>query len=301
MTSKTEARAGTDRHRPDSSAIIEERPSSVMTPDLAAGLAALESSAASADSERLIFVHSHRRSGTHFLLDVLRTWFDVPLDIKQIPGPTGLPKYAAGTLSKDHEPHKGFKLSQDQLWGSQQNKERARALYEAGSHIYVVRNPLDVLRSAYVFDFFGAERKFKVEPGTTFGQYLTGRSLHEQAGSLTRVEYWVRHVKSWYPEDKTLVVHYDDLKDALPDTLAAISRHIAMPVRASARAVDATGVGSNLTARFIANGGAAFWDSYLIGILRATLDRMLGSQPIAGLNDRLEQWLDEFAVKRQSG
>jgi hypothetical protein len=289
--------ASAAQNRRDTPAVVGERPKSVMKPNLAA----LEATAASADTERLIFVHSHRRSGTHFLLDVLRTWFDVPLGIEHIPGPTELRRYAAGTLSKDHEPHRGFKLSQDRLWGSQRMRECFRALYEAGSHIYVVRNPLDVLRSLYVFDVSGAEGRFMVNSGTTFSEYLTGRSLHEQSGSLTRVEYWVRHVRSWYPDDKTLVVHYDDLKDALPETLAAISRHIGMPIRASARAVDATGIGSNLTSRFIAEGGVAFWDSYLIGVLRTTLDRMQGSEPIAGLNDRLEQWLDEFAVKHQSG
>ena len=140
-------------------------------------------SAAQASAEHLIYVHSHRRSGTHFLLDTIRAWFDVPEEIHAIPNPALFPRvvasaYAPYSLSKDHEPSPGFKLKQAPVWHSAEQRERGRHLYETGSHIYIVRNPLQVLRSAYIFDLSGVEPRYKIDSNTSFLEYITARSLH---------------------------------------------------------------------------------------------------------------------------
>jgi hypothetical protein len=253
-------------------------------------------SATQADAEHLIYVHSHRRSGTHFLLDTIRAWFDVPEEIHAIPNPAHFPRvvaptYAPYSLSKDHEPAPGFKLKQIPLWHSADQRERGRHLYEAGSHIYIVRNPLQVLRSAYIFDLSGAEPRHKVDTGTSFLDYLAARSTHTGNRGLTRLEYWLMHVKSWYFDEQTLVVHYDDLKNDTASVVAAISKHVGLPARQSAREVAPTGIKTDLTKAFLAKGESVVWDTAVIDAIKAAAERIIGPRPWRGLEHHLDAWL----------
>jgi hypothetical protein len=245
-----------------------------------------------AAAEPLIFVHSHRRSGTHFLLDTLRAWFDLPDRIEEIRGETLAPKYENCTLSKDHEPLWGFKLGQRHIWETQEQWRRGCALYEAGKHVYIVRNPLHVLRSAYIFDTHGAEPGFAVDPATTFLAYVKGGSLHERSGGRTRAEYWAAHVKAWYFDERVLVVHYDDLKRALPQTLRAVADHIGLPARETPRAVTPTGIATNLTSRVLAEGRTVAWDVEVVAEVKAAIDRVFGPPPWRGLEARVAEWLN---------
>ena len=240
------------------------------------------------DSEHAIFVHSHRRSGTHFLIDTIRAWFDVskPLQNRWV-------RNAPYSVSKDHEPYVGFRLTQRHLWGSPEEFHQARCLYATGKHIYIVRNPLQVLRSQYIFDVSGAEPKFKVDPNTSFREYLTGASLHEGKTGLNRIDYWVAHVKSWYLDQNTLPVIYDELKTALADTLAAISNHIGLPVRQSPRPVSATGIETNLTKKFLSKGHAICWEPATIAAVRSAIERELGPKPWRGLERYVDRWLSD--------
>jgi Sulfotransferase domain len=239
-------------------------------------------------SEHAIFVHSHRRSGTHYLLDTMRAWFDVPEQIQN-----RWLRTAPYSLSKDHEPFRGFRLAQRHIDAPSEQVRHERRLYETGTHIYIVRNPLQVLRSVYIFDVSGAEQKFRVDPKTSFLEYLTAPSLHEGKTGLNRIDYWVTHVKSWYFDDATLSVHYDDLKAALADTLLAISNHIGLPVRQSPRPVSATGVATNLTKKFFAKGHTIHWDAEVMDAIGSAVERILGPKPWRGLERHMANWLSD--------
>jgi hypothetical protein len=271
----------------------QDQPKTAPTGAASGSLGALEwdDAASKSASEHVIFVHSHRRSGAHFLLDTIRAWFDVREQIQAIPNPAVAPGYAPNSLSKDHEPFRGYELAQSHAWGSREQQCRGRHLYESGAHMYIFRNPLQVLRSAYVFDVSGAEPKSKIDPKTSFFEYLTATSLHEGNGGLSRLDYWVTHVKAWYFDEDTLSVHYEELKTNLADTLSAISDHIGLPVRQSPRAVISTGVGTNLTQAFLAEGQNICWDANVIDAVRSAVERILGPKPWRGLERYVADWL----------
>jgi hypothetical protein len=139
----------------------------------------------------------------------------------------------------------------------------------------------------------GAEQKFRVDPKTSFLEYLTAPSLHEGKTGLNRIDYWVTHVKSWYFDDATLSVHYDDLKAALADTLLAISEHIGLPVRQSPRPVSATGAATNLTKAFFAQGHTIHWDAAVMDAVGSAVERILGPKPWRGLERYMANWLSD--------
>jgi len=242
-------------------------------------------------SSHHIFVHSHRRSGTHFLLDTIRAWFDVPDRIHSILNPAVAPKYEPYSLSKDHEPFRAFKFTQDDIWRTPDHLRRARRRYNTGIHIYIVRNPLEVLRSAYIFDISGEEPNFKIDPKTSFFEYLTASSLHQGGAGLNRIDYWATHVNSWYYDESVLSVHYDDLKTALQHTLAVISEHLGLPVRESARDVISSGVATNLTKTFLAGGHSVSWDDSAVAAVRSSVERILGPKPWGNLEPYMDKWL----------
>jgi FkbM family methyltransferase len=250
------------------------------------------SSVAKSTLEQVIFVHSHRRSGTHFVLDTIRAWFDVPDGIQEVPGFLTPSELGNHSLSKDHEPFWGFKLTQGHIWESQEQWHRTRRLYETGTHLYVVRNPLHVLRSAYIFDIHGAEPKFRIDPKTTFLDYITGRSLHERNNGLNRAEYWAQHVKSWCYDERTMVIHYQDLKANLRNMLSGISDHIGLPVRDFPRQVVSTGVATGLTGAFLSKGQPLPFDTDVIDVIRSAIGKIFGAPPWrGGLERDVADWL----------
>jgi len=250
--------------------------------------------------EVAFFIHSHRRSGTHFLLDTVRQWFDVPeeffaLELLPDLNATSSREVDEGKrywLVIDHEPFWAFKLSERHIWNSDRYLQRCTRLYMEGKHLYILRNPLDVLRSLYLFDKHGAEPKFAIDPNTSFRDFLLGGSLHEKAGGMNRVEYWANHVTSWCSDPRVLVIHYQNLKDSPESCLNDISAHFGIPLREVPRSVASSGVATSLTAESVSKGGAPSWDVDMVEIVRRTLSDFLEARPAPDVSACMALWFE---------
>jgi hypothetical protein len=238
------------------------------------------------------FIHSHRRSGTHFLIDTISAWFDVVPGFCHFPAPppenvSALPNTR---LVKSHEPIYGFMLNEKHLWTSQRQLDEHRLHYQSGPHLYIVRNPFLVLRSQYAFDVMGGEPKFKVEENLSFRNYLLGRSAHElNVDGKNRIQYWGQHILNWTLRSDVLIIDYDDLLEATTDTVELISKHIGRPVRSSQRAITPTGIGRGLTEKFLTAGREPVWDHDIADLVIATIERVATAQP--RLTRHVARWL----------
>jgi hypothetical protein len=255
-----------------------------------------QKTSSSGSSAEYIFIHSHRRSGTHLLIDTVSSWFDV------VPGfchfPTLDNTVAEGEAStlhntrlvKSHEPIYGFQLKVEHLWKTQHHLNKNRRLYENNPHIYIVRNPFLVLRSLYVFDLMGAEDKFKVARDLSFRGYLLSESMHEANGQgKNRMKYWEQHVVNWASRSDVLIIDYDDLLQSTTNTAKAISHHVKSPIRSSQRPVSPTGIARGLTDRFLKGGLEPVWEPDIINLMEATIEHLAAVQPRIG--PLVERWL----------
>lgn len=248
---------------------------------------------------RCVFIHSHRRSGTHLLLDTISSWFETE------PGYTHFPlsgsmsaaisaehnsDFRRISLIKTHEPYYGFQSCVRHLWTSPEAHQREIDLYKRSKHIYVLRNPFFVLRSLYIFDVMGGESKFKISPNTTMHDYTFGRSLHEaNEDGYNRLEYWGRHILRWAEEDAVLVLDYNELLTERTSALERISKHIELPIRSSPNAVEATAIGRHLTGQFLKQGREAVWDSIMIEAVEAEIRSIRQQQP--RLRSYVNSWM----------
>jgi Sulfotransferase domain len=249
-----------------------------------------------------IFIHSHRRSGTHLLIDTISSWFDV------VPGfchfPTLDDTFPQGDASilpdirliKSHEPIYGFQLNAKHLWTSQQHLDENRRLYENSPHIYIVRNPFLVLRSLYVFDLMGTEEKFKIEGNLSFRDYLLAKSMHElNKDEMNRIKYWKQHVLNWASRSDVLIIDYEDLLQSTASTVEAISQHVRCLTRSSQRSINPTGIGRGLTDRFLKGGREPVWEPDITILMETTIEHLAVVQP------RMEPLVDRWLSAARSG
>jgi hypothetical protein len=239
-----------------------------------------------------IFIHSHRRSGTHFLIDTISSWFDVMPGFCHFPAPppgsvSALPNTR---LVKTHEPIYGFKLDEKHLWASQHHLDEHRLHYQNNPHLYIVRNPFQVLGSQYVFDVMGGEPEFRIDDNVSLRAYLLRKSGHElNAEGKNRIEYWEQHAHHWVSRSDVLIIDYGDLLDSTTDTIEAVSQYLGCPPRSSRRPITPTGIGRGLTDRFLKTGREPVWEPFIADLLIAAIGRLAGAQPrIAPYADR---WL----------
>ncbi len=124
----------------------------------------------------MVRVASHRRSGTHFLMACLWRNFEFP-DL-------ALEAHADGRLWQD-----GRRTTAVVPWGRLfLTHELCTPDVDKSELIYILRNPLEVLRSCWEFDGM---------PGT-LNEYATAE----------RIQYWKDHVKSY---SGAFIVRYEDL------------------------------------------------------------------------------------------
>jgi hypothetical protein len=195
---------------------------------------------------RPIFVNSHRRSGTHLLIDSIRAnfavvddWFHLEEDIFQALA-------TAPVVVKDHEFRRGDKIASSQVWSSYLHWVSASLCYSLGRHIYIVRNPRDTLKSQFYFDLEGIEPAFRLTRTASFADYLRMPSARAPGAGLNQVAYWCGHVASWIGHRDLLVLRYEDLTADREATLDRISAFLELP-RIPERLVDRSGVGTEAT------------------------------------------------------
>ena len=243
-----------------------------------------------------IFIHSHRRSGTHLLIDTISSWFDFVPGFCHFPTlddtlPQGEASILPDTrLIKSHEPIYGFQLNAKHLWTSQQHLDENRRLYENSPHIYIVRNPFFVLRSLYVFDLMATEEKFKIEEDLSFHDYLLAKSMHElNRDEMNRIRYWEQHVLNWASRSDVLIIDYEDLLQSTASTVEAISQHVRCLTRSSQRSINPTGIGRGLTDRFLKGPRETVWESDITTLMTETIKHLAAAQPRMALH--ADRWL----------
>ncbi|MEM0937432.1 MAG: sulfotransferase domain-containing protein [Pseudomonadota bacterium] len=211
----------------------------------------------------ILHVSSHRRSGTHALIDLLRAHIDVhgvffhleELTEDALAQPLPL-------IVKSHEPFRGHKLAR--LKGVRpaaflEEVER-RSVY-----LYAHRNPYDVLKSLYYFNLAGDEPVYRIEERTPFGAFLAQTGVQDSATGENRVTFWFRCVRAWLNDAWVVPVSFDEIMRQPIEVLARVARTAQVPVRRAAD-VESTAVGPNTTA---ARAQADLWTAEARAFFRA--------------------------------
>ncbi|WP_234571541.1 sulfotransferase domain-containing protein [Rhodohalobacter sp. 614A] len=188
-----------------------------------------------------ILINSHRRSGTHFLIDSIRAnvqdaWFPnhflLPAD------------FNIGSLfGKDEKVYKIFKkyLNEDRpviikshLLPEEMNIENPKDKFEQlikdtfqqSKKIYIYRNGKDTLVSLYHF----------LKPGVDFHNFLETKNDHiirkirtEQAYDENRVRYWGYHVEEWKKVEDVCILKFEDLKNNYTEAIKSVCDFINEP------------------------------------------------------------------------
>lgn len=214
-----------------------------------------------------IIVHSHRRSGTHFLIDTLlqnfpvaRDWFHLEEDFFSRLGHSPV-------VLKSHERHFGEKTHSRDPWHSYLHWVAATACYSSALHMHIVRNPRDVLRSQYYFDRKGHEPRYQIPADLSFIDYLACPSRRDPEGKLTPAAYWCAQVSAWSRRPDVLHLRYEDLCLDMPGQLERISAFIGLPVLPR-RWLPSTAIGRKTSGRQ-AQHGAADWGPAEEALLRS--------------------------------
>lgn len=177
-----------------------------------------------------IIVHSHRRSGTHFLIDNLLQTFEVARDWFQLEEDFFSRLSHAPVVLKSHERHFGEKTHSRDPWHSYLHWVAATACYSSAFHLHIVRNPRDVLRSQYYFDRKGHEPRYQIAPDLSFTDYLARPSSRDPQARLTPAAYWCAQVSAWSQRQDVLQLRYEDMCLDTTGQLERISSFIGLPV-----------------------------------------------------------------------
>ncbi|UJS17899.1 MAG: sulfotransferase domain-containing protein [Candidatus Jettenia sp.] len=178
-----------------------------------------------------ILVSSHRRSGTHFLIDSIRT------NVKNaiFPAHKHLPvDFNIGSLLREKEHI--YKIFSDALYSNNtiiikshllpeemkickpKNKyEKLVAdIFKYSYKVYVYRDGMDVLVSLYRFlEYKGSFKEFLCSKNDHFVPTRNACFIDEN-----RVRYWSYHLSSWFKEPNVLQVRFEDLKTNFECTIA---------------------------------------------------------------------------------
>lgn len=195
---------------------------------------------------RAIVVASHRRSGTHLLIDSLRNNVrDVAADYLNV-----------DHIQPDHPQHmplaefdrrlrstsgiaivKTHALPDGDGWKDPAAREYLVRLLAELPTIYVYRDGRDVLTSLY--HYIGA-----YEPrvaATPFGEFIRATYTAEEAHGLNRTAFWQRHVLAWLDHGPTATVSYERLRHDVGGALGAIAGDVGFEMRSRVTPVPLPG------------------------------------------------------------
>ena len=191
---------------------------------------------------KLILVTSHRRSGTHFLIDTLR------LNIKNaiFPNHRYLPSdFNLGSLfSKDQKILETFKsltekypivIIKSHLLPEECNIENPKDIFENfikdiynnSKKIYIKRDGKDTLVSLYKF----------LKPSIPFSEFLRQKNDHivneirlEKKIDLNRILYWSYHINQWELDKSVKHCSFSDLKSDFELTVRNVLQFLNCPI-----------------------------------------------------------------------
>ncbi len=202
-----------------------------------------------------ILVSSHRRSGTHFLIDSLRK----NIDSAEFPNHYSLPAdFNIGSLfSKQEKVYTVFKklidsptpvIIKSHLLPEECNIQTPRDKYEVlikeifdnSRKLYIYREGKPVLISLYKF----------LKPACSFSEFIREENDHivkeirtQQDFDANRVRYWSHHIRQWLQEASVKQVSFSDLLTRFPETMADVLNFLGFDLPPS---LEKPGIPSNL-------------------------------------------------------
>ncbi|WP_136660999.1 sulfotransferase domain-containing protein [Nitratireductor sp. XY-223] len=193
---------------------------------------------------KVLIVNSHRRSGTHFLIDTLFRNFNLHgtfLEIQEVPRHKLLNKKI---VVKNHAPNSRAKHIRNILDGYEKHELPIKELY-------ILRNPYHTLRSLYYFDLAGMEPKFAVKSGIGFYDYLTEASPYKGSdGKKSRLDFYFHHYKYWSKNNNSLTIKYEQLKEDKDAVLQRIAKYIDEKIIVNdSHAIDDTSIATGITSK----------------------------------------------------
>jgi hypothetical protein len=195
-------------------------------------------------TNRVIMVNSHRRSGTHLLIDALCH----NLEQAVFPAHRHLPKdFNIGSLFRQ-DPNilqvfdetltrhatviiKSHLLPEEMdITPSNVYEQRVKDIYDHAQHVYVYRDPRDTLRSlAGLLDDTGDLMTFINTPNDHF---VPSRAKSDADSNRTR--YWAHHLAAWRDvakatPEKAKLVRFEDLRQDFQTTMHEVMDFLGEP------------------------------------------------------------------------
>jgi hypothetical protein len=185
---------------------------------------------------RAVIIASHRRSGTHLMLDSLRAnardvqQRTMTLDRIEPSHPKHLPlaEFDRRLRSKRHTVLvKTHGLPDQRAWQTSEAAAYATELVAAAPVILVHRDGRDVLVSLYhylaTFSPSVAEK--------SIAQFIRARRSSPDASARTLPAYWQYHVLSWLDAGPRAVAGFDELTTAFEPTIRDVADRVGLRLR----------------------------------------------------------------------
>lgn len=192
---------------------------------------------------RVIIVASHRRSGTHLVLDSLRA--NAPdvhpafMTLERIDPshPNHLPLAA---FDRTLRSRKGIVLVKTHAlpdardWQSSEAGDYATHLLAGASTVYVHRDGRDVLVSLYHYMASYSPDVASVP----FGDFIRARRNAPDAPAISRPGYWQHHALTWLRSEPEALAPFASLQTDFETTLRAVADRLDLRLRPTLRQVS---------------------------------------------------------------
>jgi hypothetical protein len=184
-----------------------------------------------------IVVASHRRSGTHLTIDLLRKQFEECKTAKKLgerlnrlyltindvnPGHKQYvsPKESLRILAKSARPIvKSHQLPD--FVGTSFIKELLHWLNEEADFLYLVRDGRRVMTSLHLY-----EQSFNESARVNFSEFIRLPSIDNQ--DYNNVKWWANHVEAWMQKPNVKVLKYEDIVKETHQTLDILGDYLKM-------------------------------------------------------------------------
>ncbi|MEO0586660.1 MAG: sulfotransferase domain-containing protein [Planctomycetota bacterium] len=182
---------------------------------------------------RAVLIASHRRSGTHLLIDLLRKQFDACRSYKRLGEPRDRlylaiddlpcpgrghtrhsPESAREIVARPQRPILKTHFLPDLKPVADAHPDFIHDLTHGADRCYVVRDGRTVLCSLFAY-----ARLFSEPP--TFPEFLRQRTE-----GLSRPAHWARHVRAWRDQPGVLTVTYESIVKDTRATLDRLAQHL---------------------------------------------------------------------------
>jgi hypothetical protein len=182
----------------------------------------------------IIQVSSHRRSGTHALIDFIRENFSVQGDFFHLEDVLDWPleKLKEGPLIvKTHEPEPEKKIKHFLKLGHV-SEEKAQNIRDLTVDVHAYRHPKNVLKSLYYFNLKGHEPVYQIPENMSFVDFMRQEGVQDAVSKENRLQFWQRCVKNWALREDALALDYQTIAEGSDKLIEILSQHLQLPPRA---------------------------------------------------------------------